>query len=615
MDFNYVRHETVNSHAQVARIGDPVALKELVERCPEGAKSRDNRGWEPIHEAAAAGNVDAISYLCVGAGVDINSQTWEGETPLFLACKNLPATKQAVYCLLKLRARVNLSTNENCTPLQYAAVKGELEVVRWLVRKGASVTQDNVWLETPLHCTLKRSSVDNGARLSVVKYLIKHGAKVKVVDENQLTPLMLASQKGLRDVCEVLLETDPDVLNMCAEDGATAVMLACQSGCVDVVDLLLDRGADLDHCAEDGTMALHLASIAKKNSATIVERILGLTDLNSLNLVYAANKVKCSCKSLNSTREVKQLSPFHLAMDWENFDSVGVLAGRLDPRRFHIPLDDCPVHNEFCRNFQEGGCKEFQYISSNPLAHLLSLPHLPDDINSLLEILAVNIDDTFSIPPILAFLTGNVRLDNDFFEDGNKLRDILSRLVDKGATLDVDDYFPLILLSHVSGLYGLLREGVVNPQYLADQDLLEKVRQLINQGFSRELLNTQFSVPFKSTSLLAFAHLLAETGVLDLSYFRRLHDTIWFQLTELQIPKVKIIEDLYNTFKTPKSLQQLTRSQIYNHIKGRPRESLRYLGLPNQIVDYLLFNDISIQNILKANKDTLELLQSAGTVL
>lgn len=60
MDFNYVRHETVNSHAQVARIGDLVALKELVERCPEGAKSRDNRGWEPIHEAAAAGNVDAI---------------------------------------------------------------------------------------------------------------------------------------------------------------------------------------------------------------------------------------------------------------------------------------------------------------------------------------------------------------------------------------------------------------------------------------------------------------------------------------------------------------------------------------------------------------------------
>ena len=45
-----------------------------------------------------------------------------------------------MYALLKVRGvRVNLGNNEDCAPLQYAAVKGDSEVVRWLVRKGAKV--------------------------------------------------------------------------------------------------------------------------------------------------------------------------------------------------------------------------------------------------------------------------------------------------------------------------------------------------------------------------------------------------------------------------------------------------------------------------------------------
>ena len=45
-----------------------------------------------------------------------------------------------MYALLKVRGvRVNLGNNEDCVPLQYAAVKGDPEVVRWLVRKGAKV--------------------------------------------------------------------------------------------------------------------------------------------------------------------------------------------------------------------------------------------------------------------------------------------------------------------------------------------------------------------------------------------------------------------------------------------------------------------------------------------
>ena len=38
-------------------------LQLLVERNPEGLHSRDNRGWQPIHEAAFNGNEECLRYV------------------------------------------------------------------------------------------------------------------------------------------------------------------------------------------------------------------------------------------------------------------------------------------------------------------------------------------------------------------------------------------------------------------------------------------------------------------------------------------------------------------------------------------------------------------------
>ena len=40
--------------------------------------------------------------------------------------------------------------------------------------------------------------------------------------------------------------------------------LGCQGGEVEVVELLLDAGAEVNHAAQDKTMAVHLASAAKE---------------------------------------------------------------------------------------------------------------------------------------------------------------------------------------------------------------------------------------------------------------------------------------------------------------------------------------------------------------
>ena len=90
------------------------------------------QGWGPLHHAASNGYEDCVKYLGELGIVDINARTWEGETALFLATKNLPRTTQAVHALLKLKANVNIATNEACSALQYAAVKTDPTVTRWV---------------------------------------------------------------------------------------------------------------------------------------------------------------------------------------------------------------------------------------------------------------------------------------------------------------------------------------------------------------------------------------------------------------------------------------------------------------------------------------------------
>ena len=133
MDFNYVQPNSVTSASSAARLGDLERLRGFVTSA--GPEDRawlavDNRGWGPLHHAASNGHEDCVKFLGSLEMVDINARTWEGETALFLATKNLPVTAQAVHALLKLRANVNIATNEACSALQYAAVKTDPTVTR-----------------------------------------------------------------------------------------------------------------------------------------------------------------------------------------------------------------------------------------------------------------------------------------------------------------------------------------------------------------------------------------------------------------------------------------------------------------------------------------------------
>ncbi|XP_023333776.1 uncharacterized protein LOC111705453 [Eurytemora carolleeae] len=288
---------------------------------------------------------------------------------------------------------------------------------------------------------------------------------------------MLAAQKGFLEICRIILKKDSSILNMKAEDGATALMLGCQGGEVEVVELLLDAGAEVNHAAQDKTMAVHLASAAKKNSCTLLRLLLPKTDMN---MVYSA------CTSTGDTTCVKKtglslLSPFHLAIDWENYQSLGLLSEYLSPSRFQIPIEECPVHSEYCSHFQMKRCRMFEYCSKDPLSHLLSVSNLPLNTTSLIDSLWSDDNTSGSLPPFIALLIGSREGDSNIYKNGDIRRQTLRYLIERGERIKEKDILPIVLLSPVSGLFGLIQEGLISPLSLINQRMLDSIRQLINQ--------------------------------------------------------------------------------------------------------------------------------------
>lgn len=85
-----------------------------------------------------------------------------------------------------------------CTSLHEAAKYGDLEVVEYLVEKGANVNEKDDDGYTPLHVAAKKGY------LEIVEYLVEKGAKINEKDKSAKTPLQLAYDNGNQEVVNYL---------------------------------------------------------------------------------------------------------------------------------------------------------------------------------------------------------------------------------------------------------------------------------------------------------------------------------------------------------------------------------------------------------------------------
>jgi len=158
----------------------------------------------PVDELTAAAernNGSGVLTLLL-RGVDPNTADSKGRTALNIALRE--ESDKALDSLLAYpQLDVNTANASDETPLMMAALKGRIEWVQLLVKRGARINRSG-W--TPLHYAC--SGPDNG----VASWLIAQGADINARSPNGTTPLMMSARYGPADLAEDLLKAGADRL-------------------------------------------------------------------------------------------------------------------------------------------------------------------------------------------------------------------------------------------------------------------------------------------------------------------------------------------------------------------------------------------------------------------
>ncbi len=202
---------------------------------------------------AARKGYTEIAKALLAAGANVNSVAEDGTTALMLAVKyGHPEMVQILLATPEIN--VNAADNEGYTALILAADKGHTETVQILLAAGS---KDQKALNFQLIEAAK-----NG-HMETVKALIDKGADVaNAADEDGLTVLVVAAQKGHTDIVRMLLATPG--INIDATNnihGSTALMFAAQNGHTETVQALIDKGADVNAVSKYGDTVLLIAVV------------------------------------------------------------------------------------------------------------------------------------------------------------------------------------------------------------------------------------------------------------------------------------------------------------------------------------------------------------------
>jgi ankyrin repeat protein len=159
-----------------------------------------------------------------------------GMTPLHMACKN--GYLDVVQFLLSKGAAVNEAAIAGRTPLLYITVDGEdeceafpfapipytgisrLEVAKILLDRGANIHAATADGQTVLH------GASCSGDTEFIRYLVKHGANVRAIAANGETPLHNAARTANIEAVRYLIDQGADA-HVVTTDGETMVHAAC----------------------------------------------------------------------------------------------------------------------------------------------------------------------------------------------------------------------------------------------------------------------------------------------------------------------------------------------------------------------------------------------------
>ncbi len=214
---------------------------------------KNNHNLTPLMLASRKGNLEIVKLL-VKAGADVHAKDEYGQTALTLsagyghkevatfliksgadikddsaykALQSAVFSKDTEYVKLLVDAGVNINIvpdDESSTPLMWASGEGSFYIVKVLVEGGADVNLKNKYGYTAL--IVGSSSIEGiDENMDVIRYLVKQGADIHALSNDNVTALMFASQSGNLAAVSFYISKGAD-MNAKNDEGFTALTLA-----------------------------------------------------------------------------------------------------------------------------------------------------------------------------------------------------------------------------------------------------------------------------------------------------------------------------------------------------------------------------------------------------
>lgn len=150
---------------------------------------------------------------------------------------------------------VNKIHSDSITPLSYACLFGDIEVIDLLLNHGADVNFRNSFGSTPL---LESIYYDN---LEVFELLLKHGANVEIKNRSKESPLILSTKFNNSIMFDSIVSLLKDFNNIDDRDrfGFSPLMYSAKNGNSYIGENLIKMGASVNSSNLKGDTILNIA--------------------------------------------------------------------------------------------------------------------------------------------------------------------------------------------------------------------------------------------------------------------------------------------------------------------------------------------------------------------
>jgi len=175
-----------------------------------------------------------------------------------------------------------------CVPINNYIVSGNLEIIKYLIKRGISPNIVDFSNETIIYNACR---IEN---LEFMKYLKENNADINIDPETDIPILLLACSKKNLDIVKFLIDNGADI-NKPEYYGKTALIFAMPN--LEIVMYLVEHGADVNKADNNGITPLMYASM--KGYYDIVEYLIENNAIIDFKSKYYGNAINMSVDDNN----------------------------------------------------------------------------------------------------------------------------------------------------------------------------------------------------------------------------------------------------------------------------------------------------------------------------